>query len=84
MAEDRDEPTGTQRPQHLVVVVVERGRRGAGKRPLLPEDRPVERLQLRPRLDAKLLDERATCVVVGGERFGLPARAVEREHQVRA
>ena len=33
-------------------------------------------------LEPELLDERATSVAVGGERLRLPARAVEREHQL--
>ena len=49
---------------------------------LLPEDRRVQLLQLAARLDAELLDEHAACVLVGIERLGLPARPVQREHQL--
>ncbi len=37
-----------------------------------------------PGIDAELLDEGLACSAVGGERVGLPARAVEREHELRA
>ena len=83
-AEDGHEPAGRERADHLVVVILERGRRDADERALLAQDRAVERLQLRPGLDPELLDERPPRIVVGGERLGLAAAPVEREHQVRA
>ena len=48
---------------------------------VLGEDPPVQRLQPRGRLDAQLLVEPAAEAVVGRERLGLPAGAVEREHE---
>ena len=42
----------------------------------------MERAQLRPGLDADLLDEHAARVAVGLERLGLAPAAVEREHQL--
>ena len=44
----------------------------------------LEPLELGPRLDAELVDEPASRVAVCLERVGLPARAVEREHQLHA
>ena len=38
----------------------------------------------RARLDPELVHQRAAGVLVGLERLGLPAGAIEREHQLRA
>ena len=51
---------------------------------VLAEDRGLELAELRAGIDAELLDERLARGAVGGERVGLPARAVEREHELRA
>ena len=51
---------------------------------LLAEDLPLEPLQLGSRLDAELVDEDAACVLVGGQRLRLPARAVEGQHELAA
>jgi hypothetical protein len=40
-------------------------------------------LEQRSRLDPQLLDQHVACIPVGGERVGLPAGSVEREHQHR-
>src|SRR5262249_49942299 len=39
--------------------------------------------QLGPRLEAELVAEHPVCAPVGGQRVGLAAAAVEREHQLR-
>ena len=64
---------------------------GPGRRPRASssagscvEDRALERLERRRRLDPEALDERLPRRAVGLERLGLPARAVEREHQLAA
>ena len=44
----------------------------------------MELPQLAARLDAELLHEQPARGLVGGERVGLAARAVEREHQLAA
>ena len=44
----------------------------------------MERLQLRARVDPELVHERRARSGVGVERLRLPARAVEREHQLAA
>ena len=44
----------------------------------------MERLQLRARVDPELVHERRARGGVGVERLGLPAGAVEREHQLPA
>src|SRR5205085_10261481 len=51
---------------------------------VLAQDRAVQLLQRRAGLDPELVDEDAPSVVVDLERFRLPARAVEREHQLAA
>ena len=51
---------------------------------VLAQDRPLELLQGRGRLDPELLDERAPAVTVGLERLGLSARAVQSNHQLAA
>ena len=48
------------------------------------EDRLLELAQLAAGLDPELLDERPPRLLVGLERLGLAARAVEREHQLAA
>ena len=64
-------------------MIVERRRRHAHERALLAQDRSVQRLELGPRLDPELVDERPAGVVVGGERVSLATRAIEGEHQLR-
>ena len=49
---------------------------------ILIEDRPLEAAQRRPRLDPELLDQRGPRRPVGVQRLRLPARAVEREHEL--
>ncbi len=49
---------------------------------ILIEDRPLEAAQRRPRLDPELLDQRGPRRPVGVQSLRLPARAVEREHQL--
>ena len=51
---------------------------------ILVEDCPFESSQRRPGLDPELLDERLPRRPVRRQRVGLPARAVEREHQLAA
>ena len=51
---------------------------------VLEQDRSLELLQRRRRLDPELFDEEPAAVPVDGESFGLPAAAVEREHQLSA
>ena len=51
---------------------------------ILIEDRPLEIAQRRPRLDPELLDQGGPRRPVRVKRFGLPARAVEREHELAA
>ncbi len=51
---------------------------------LLAEDRRVQLLELRPRVDAQLVEQDAARLLVDRERVRLAARAVQREHQQRA
>jgi hypothetical protein len=46
----------------------------------LPQDRLLELLQSRARLDPDPVDERAPARLVGLERLGLPTGAIESEH----
>jgi hypothetical protein len=46
------------------------------------EDATLEVAELGPGLDGELRDERLTSAPVGVERLPLPARAVQREHQL--
>jgi hypothetical protein len=62
-----------------------RGRGGLRRRlqaRVLTEDLQLELLERRPRVDAELLDERAASAPEDLEGIGLPATAVEREHQL--
>ena len=47
------------------------------------EDRPFQLLELSAGLEPELLDERASCILVGGERVSLSSGAIEGEHQLR-
>ena len=51
---------------------------------VLAQDRALELLQRRARLDPELLDEQPAALPVARERLGLAAAAVEREHQLAA
>jgi hypothetical protein len=46
------------------------------------EDRSLQLLELFARLQAEVVDERPSCLLVGLQRVDLPARAVERQHQL--
>ncbi len=59
------------------------GGRGRVERGVVREDLIVEALQLGARLDPDLVHEPGARRPVGGERIGLPAGAVEREHVLR-
>ena len=54
------------------------------QRRILPQDRGLEPLQRRRRLDSELVDEAAARLLVELERLGLPPRAVERDHELAA
>ena len=54
------------------------------ERRVLAQDRALELLQRRARLDSQLVDERAPGGLVGGQRLGLAPRPVQREHQLAA
>ena len=58
--------------------------RGEVERGVLREDRPLEALEQRARLETELLEEHGPPVAVVLERLGLPPGAVERDHQLRA
>ena len=61
-----------------------RGRRpgSGGQRFVLGEDGPLEAAQLLARLQPELLVEKAAAGLVDGQRVGLPAGAVEGEHEL--
>jgi hypothetical protein len=52
------------------------------ERGIVAQDRLLEALELRGRLDPELLDQRVACSAIGLERVGLPAGPVQREHQL--
>ena len=54
------------------------------ERRVLSEDRRLELPQLRARLESELVCQHATRVAVGLERVRLSARAVQRQHELRA
>ena len=56
----------------------------ARERGVLLEDHALERAQLLAGLEAQLDVERATRIVIGGERIALPSCAVQREHELSA
>ena len=52
------------------------------ERSILPQDRALQPLQRRARLEAELLDQRPARRLVGLQRFGLAPAAVQRDHQL--
>src|SRR6266850_2090180 len=48
------------------------------------EDCLVHLAQIGPRLEAKLVGQRASCILVRVERIGLASRPIQRKHQLRA
>src|SRR5438034_6114150 len=48
------------------------------------EDCLVDLAQIGPRLEAKLVGQRASCILVRVERIGLASRPIQRQHQLRA
>ncbi len=61
-----------------------RGRLRCRERGVVAQDPALELLELRAGVHAELLDEQLTGRPAGGERVGLPSRAVERKCMLRA
>ena len=61
--------------------VATRGRCVPPEARILREDLLLERAELRTGLDAELLDEHVARLLVGAQRVGLTARAVQGEHE---
>ena len=84
-AEHRNDPAGEERAEDLRVVIHRGGRRtGSRDARLVTEDLRLEPLELRAGLDAQLLDEPSTRVLIRVESLRLPARAVEGQHELAA
>src|SRR5437870_419486 len=82
-AEHDHEATGDQGLYDVAKMVVDvPHRRGLLELTFLAQDRAIELAQRRARLDAKLVDEHAPCVVVGLKGISLTAGPVERQHQL--
>ena len=81
---DHDRDLAGEKRRGDLLEVLHLGHRAAADRErLLAEDRGVHSAQERARLEAELFDEELAPFPVGLERLRLPARAVEREHQLR-
>ena len=52
------------------------------QRRILPQDRPLELLERRAQVDPELVDEGPARVLVGLQGLRLPARPVQRRHQI--
>ena len=79
------EPAGEQRAHDLAEPVLPRpGNDLRLQRGLLAQDRRVQLLQGRRRLDTQLVDEHLARVLVGLERLRLAPASVEREHELAA
>lgn len=91
---------GHRRPHRLRVQLPEHGRvldvrqqerprldlrlRVGQERAVLVQDEALKLLELRRRLEAELVGQVRARLLVGAQRLGLPAGAVEREHVLRA
>ena len=82
--DERADPVVPRRCDEHRAGLRRRRRRGGLERGILGQDRPLERLQRRRRLDPEALDQRVPRRAVRLERLGLPAGAVQREHQLAA
>ena len=47
----------------------------------MSEDRALEPLKRRARLQPEVIDQHHSRVLISGERVSLPAGAIERQHQ---
>ena len=84
-AEDRNDPAGKQRLDDLGLLVRCGGSGPRSREPgLVPEDLRLEPLELGSRLDAQLLDEPVSSLLIRLESLRLAARAIESEHQLPA
>ena len=81
-AEDRDHPPLEDGSGHVFEVILRWNSTGWREVDFLTEDRCVELLQARARIDPQLFDERAATLLEGIECLRLPARSVERKHQL--
>ena len=73
--------------QHLLRLPERRGRRRRGREleaRVVAQDLQLELLQRRPRLQAELLDQRPAPSLKRVQRVGLPAAAIQRQHQLTA
>ena len=57
-------------------------RRWEVQRRLLPKDRPLQLLERSTRFDPELVDEGPARILVGVQGLRLPARPVQRRHQI--
>ena len=78
--DERADPVVPRRCDEHRAGLRRRAARAGLERGILGQDRPLERLQRRRRLDAEALDQRVPRRAVGLERLGLPSGAVQREH----
>ena len=84
--DDKDRAPGLGRrrraPSELALVAVGWSTGDELELGILAQDRPLERLERRARVDPELVDERPPSFLVAIERLGLPPGAVERAHQL--
>ncbi len=82
-ASTRDSFVIATRISPLLVMATSRRRRRFGiERRVLPKDRPLQLLERGTWLDPELVDERTSRGLVGVQRLSLPARPVQRRHQI--
>ncbi len=81
-ADHGHDAAGEERLHDLAFLVRGRGRVGRGEARLVPEDLRLESLELGTGLDPELVDEASASILVHLEGLGLPARAIQREHQL--
>src|SRR5439155_26927279 len=80
--EHRDDTAAENGRRDVDEVVLRRCRARGLEARLLPQDRAVELLEARTRVDPELLDEHAAALPERIERLRPPPRTVEREHQL--
>ena len=78
----RHDPAGEHGPDDLAFLVRRNRCVGHGKPRLVAENLRLETLELWAGLDPELVDEAGACILVHLQGLCLPARTIQREHQL--
>ena len=83
-ADDGHDPTGEKGPHDLALLVRRCTDRPRCEARFVAEDLRLEPLELRAGLDSEFVDEAGACILVHLQGLRLPARTIQREHELPA